>query len=64
VIKATFVELPTTVGGYEYTARFELRSIDPDGKADVVNVVAVGPQFPVPLCSAMVQVPVSQFPVS
>jgi Bardet-Biedl syndrome 1 protein len=57
-----FVDLPTMVGGYQYTARFELTSIDPDGKADVLNVVAVGPQFPMALCSSIVQVPVSQFP--
>jgi Bardet-Biedl syndrome 1 protein len=63
-ISPEFVSLPTMVGGYRYTARFELRSIDIDGKADVLNVVAVGPQFPVALCSSIVQVPVSQFPTT
>lgn len=61
-VTPAFVDLPGMVGGYEYTARFCVTSIDRDGKSDVVNVVATSPQFTTPLCSSIVQIPVSQFP--
>jgi hypothetical protein len=62
-VTPVFVDLPAMVGGYQYTARFVVTSIDRDGKSDTITVLAICPQYPIPLCSVIVQVPVSQFPV-
>jgi Bardet-Biedl syndrome 1 protein len=61
-VKPIFVDLPAMVGGYKYTARFVIKSLDREGKSGTINVVATSPQYPIPLCSSIVQVPVSQFP--
>ena len=63
-VSPAFVDLPTMVGGYKYTAKFCVTSIDKDGKSDTVNIVATSPQFTIPLCSSIVQIPVSQFPAT
>jgi Bardet-Biedl syndrome 1 protein len=58
-----FIDLPTLIGGCTYTGRFVVTSIDRDGKSDVVNLIAISPEYTVPLCSSIVPIPVSQFPV-
>jgi Bardet-Biedl syndrome 1 protein len=59
-----FIDLPTIIAGCSYTGRFVVESIDREGKSDVVNVIATCPQLTIPLCSSIVQVPVSQFPIN
>jgi Bardet-Biedl syndrome 1 protein len=63
-ITPDFVDLPTMVAGCSYTGRFIIESLDREGKSDVVNLVPTCPQFTIPLCSSIVQVPVSQFPIN
>ncbi|OHS99015.1 hypothetical protein TRFO_08560 [Tritrichomonas foetus] len=62
-VSPDFVNLPPMVGGYQYSARFSVKSIDKEGKSDTINVIATSPISPTPLCSSVVQIPVSQFPV-
>jgi Bardet-Biedl syndrome 1 protein len=63
-IAPPFIDMPTLIGGCSYTARFVVTSIDRDGKSDVVNLIAICPEYTIPLCSSIVQIPVSQFPVN
>jgi len=63
-ITPAFIDLPTMVAGCNYTGRFIVESIDRDGKSDVVNLIATCPRFSIPLCSSIVQIPVSQFPIT
>jgi Bardet-Biedl syndrome 1 protein len=62
-ITPKFIDMPTLIGGCRYTGRFVVESKDPDGKSDVVNLIAISPEYAIPLCSSIVQIPVSQFPV-
>ena len=62
-VEPDFVSLPTLIGGYKYTARFTVQSLDKDGKADIINIVATSSHYAVPLGTSVVQMPVSQFPV-
>lgn len=62
-VNPAFIDLPTMVGGYQYTAKFNVESIERDGKSDVINVIAISPQYTIPFCSSIVQIPVSQFPI-
>ena len=63
VVTPDFVNLPPMVGGYQYVAKFNVRSIDKDGKSDSINVIAISPLSSAPLCSSVVQIPISQFPI-
>lgn len=62
-ISPDFITVPPMVSGYQYVAKFSVVSIDKDGKSDTINIIATSPTSPTPLCSNIVQVPVSQFPV-
>ena len=62
-VEPDFVSMPTLIGGYKYTARFVVQSLDKDGKADIINIVATSSHYAVPLGTSVVQMPVSQFPV-
>ena len=62
-VEPDFVSMPSLIGGYKYTAKFTVESLDKDGKADVINVLAISSQYAVPLATSVVQMPVSQFPV-
>ena len=63
MVSPDFICLPPMVSGYQYVAKFSIKSIDKDGKADTINLIATSPTSQNPLCSTIVQVPVSQFPV-
>ncbi|KAH0787892.1 Bardet-Biedl syndrome 1 protein [Histomonas meleagridis] len=62
-IEPDCVTLPLLVGGYKYTAKFVVKAKSKSGKSDFVKVIAISPDSVTPLCSALVNVPVSQFPV-
>lgn len=62
-VSPDFVSLPPMVGGYKYVAKFSVKSIDREGKSDTINVIATSPSSTLPLCSSIVQMPISQFPV-
>lgn len=62
-VEPASVSMPTLIGGYKYSTKFAVESIDRDGKADVITVSAVSSQYSIPLGTCSVQMPVSQFPV-
>lgn len=62
-VEPSSVSLPSLIGGYKYSAKFAVESIDREGKADVITISAVSSQYSIPLGTCSVQMPVSQFPV-
>jgi len=62
-VNPSLVVIPSLQGGCKYSARFNISSINKEGKTDSIHIVSTSPKFPVPLYSSNISMPVSQFPV-
>lgn len=62
-VEPSSLNLPNLLGGSKTSGRFEVRCLDREGKTGPVTIFAVSPLFSSPLCSSVVQIPVSQFPI-